>query len=465
MNKSCILIDIGENSADQLLTIEKIDIVLLATDDVQKFKQKYKNKVKNYHSRKMDNHYINSYNLTYKEIQKYRNSQLKVEHFLQRSKLDKSLIQDIYYSALGYWLEFFQHNKIDIVFIMGYEHGATWDSLIIDIAISKNIPVFNIAPSFGFAEKTINHIVCLNSQNFIKLPKQSNYNLHLFLEDLKNYYSKNLKNRANFEHPYRFFFKKQLTKFHHYIAYNLLTPHQKYKQLFKKNPLLPRHEIFKQAFYIKNLKKLYDKISEQPNFKEKYIYYALHLEPEASIDPRAILSSQLFIIKWLSSNLPKDWKLYIKEHTQQFFVYEHHDYFLKNIHYFRTMEFYKEIKTLSNVKLIDINIHSSDLIKNSQATSCISGTSLIQAITLNKPIIIFGKSCTFVELLQESFAISSLEDLQTAITKIHKGYQPKYKDLQNIIQNYTFLLPNKQDMYKQFFLHLINSGNICESSV
>ncbi|HEC1792534.1 TPA: hypothetical protein R1734_000845 [Campylobacter lari] len=157
---------------------------------------------------------------------------------------------------------------------------------------------------------------------------------------------------------------------------------------------------------------------------------------------RTTLSSQLFIIELLSNLLPKNWKIYVKEHPHQFFCYENELPYLNNIHYFRSLKFYEFLEQMSNVKIIDIDTNSTELIKYSKATCAIAATSLIEAVLLKKPIINFGENTNFIELLNECFNIRSKEDLAKAIDKIQKNFIPKYDDLDYILENYTFLQTN-----------------------
>ncbi|EOH9570928.1 hypothetical protein ACME3H_001637, partial [Campylobacter coli] len=215
---------------------------------------------------------------------------------------------------------------------------------------------------------------------------------------------------------------------------------------------LSKREILKQSSFVGSLRRVYCNISRKFSLSnEKYIYYPLHLDPEASIMARSILTSQIFIIQWISSVLPKDWKLLVKEHPHQFFIYERERFYLKNINLYRDFSFYSQIKDLPNVEFVDINISSKELIEKSQAIASICGSSLIEGIAYKKPILVFGKSLSFVELLQDSFVIKDREGLRYAIEKIKNGFTPQYSDLELIINKYTFLKNSRAFDNKDFF--------------
>ncbi|HGG0836695.1 TPA: hypothetical protein ACJFD0_001515, partial [Campylobacter jejuni] len=121
---------------------------------------------------------------------------------------------------------------------------------------------------------------------------------------------------------------------------------------------------------------------------------------------------------------------------------------------------YSQIKDLLNVEFVDINISSKELIEESQAIASICGSSLIEGVAYKKPILVFGKSLSFVELLQDSFVIENREDLKYAVEKIKNGFVPQYSDLELVVNKYTFLKKSKtfdnKDFFKKIFQHLLN---------
>lgn len=113
---------------------------------------------------------------------------------------------------------------------------------------------------------------------------------------------------------------------------------------------------------------------------------------------------------------------------------------MKNAHYFRTPRFYKTLKMLKNVELIDIQTNGNELIANASAVASIGGSSIIQAAIDNKPIIIFGRGIHFAELLKDSFTIGCVKDVGNAMSQIIKDYPKKYfyEDIEDIIASYVF---------------------------
>lgn len=159
----------------------------------------------------------------------------------------------------------------------------------------------------------------------------------------------------------------------------------------------------------------------------------------------------------LANALPKDYVIYVKEHPNQFFIYENDKYakgFLSNINYFRDLAFYWQLKQIPNVKIIDINIPSIELIKKAQATACICGSVTVESVLNKKPILIFGNSLNFVELLKDSFKIRSQNDIKNALDKIEQGFIPKYDDFNEVVNEYCFM---QNTLDKNFFISIFKN--------
>jgi hypothetical protein len=138
--------------------------------------------------------------------------------------------------------------------------------------------------------------------------------------------------------------------------------------------------------------------------KEKFIFFPLHFEPERSTNPDGLLfSDQTIAIKMLSQNLPDDYKIYVKEHPKQL------NFDLRNDHY-RSVAFYKNLKTLKNVRMLASNSNYNDLIKNSFCTATITGSITWDGLLQGKPGIVFTNSylakCESVGLIQSHKDVS-----------------------------------------------------------
>ena len=371
-----------------------------------------------------------------------------MEHYFQRYDVDYSTITYRYFLALGFWLEFFSKNSIDYIFSGWIEHGSIFDSLVMDVAKFKGIQVYKFEFSTGIKNYMLNHIFDYNKRKIVNL-NELNFKEEKDI-NLNNYATLlNKSTKIGFKNPFLYFLKTRIFTLPG-VFENIIRNYKldykrakKYANIYRLN----RPQIFKFSNYVARLTKFYRFISSKPNMNENYIYYALHQEPEASFMARSVLNSQLFIIYMLASSLPKGYKLYVKEHPAQFFVYEKARYFLCNIDFYRTPLFYTQIKDMPNVVLCDMNTNSWDLINNSKAVASIAGSTLIEGIRANKPILNFGEDkLSFTGLLKDCFNVNSRKSLQKALQSIEKGFMPDYSDLASVIKNYVFLHTEKQNL-------------------
>jgi hypothetical protein len=117
-----------------------------------------------------------------------------------------------------------------------------------------------------------------------------------------------------------------------------------------------------------------------PDYSHNYVYFPLHLQPEASTMVRAPMYIELIdVIRNISKSLPINYKLFVKEHPS---LYKN------NI---RSPNYYKEIDELPNTVLIHPNIDSHKLIKRSEAITTVTGTAGLEGALYEKPVITFGK--------------------------------------------------------------------------
>lgn len=120
-----------------------------------------------------------------------------------------------------------------------------------------------------------------------------------------------------------------------------------------------------------------------PNIQsEKYIYFPLHQQPEATTCPRAgDFVDQRRIIQTLLDGIPETWKVIVKEHPDQF---------LKS--YPRQRGFYRELCGDSRVFIAPIGTSSVALLRSAVAVATAGSSAVGQAMSLHKPVLLFGYS-------------------------------------------------------------------------
>jgi len=149
---------------------------------------------------------------------------------------------------------------------------------------------------------------------------------------------------------------------------------------------------------------IYKEHTTAPSFESKYIYFPLHYQPEASTSPLAgAFVDQWLIIDMLSNAVDADTKIYVKDHPRQ-----------GNI--LKTNNFISNILSKENVVLIDYQVNSLSLIRNSYAVATATGSAGLEAILNLKPVLMFGNR--IYQTGPGVYQIETYLDLQSALQKI-----------------------------------------------
>lgn len=166
-----------------------------------------------------------------------------------------------------------------------------------------------------------------------------------------------------------------------------------------KNHKLPSETILLKWKFRELLIKILNPFEKSKN--EKFVLFPLHYQPEVSTSWYGRWHmNQLALAEKIAKALPVDYNLYIKEHTTQLGS--------------KTLRFYKELKKIPNVRLIDPKEDTFELIKRSSLVATITGTVGLESILyFNKPVITFGD--VFYNLFEDVEKIKCIEDLPKII--------------------------------------------------
>ena len=171
-------------------------------------------------------------------------------------------------------------------------------------------------------------------------------------------------------------------------------------------PMIVKRWIYARPAWVrtKKIREYYDSIATMPQSGEKYIYFALHYQPEASSNPLGgIYADQRLAVRMLSTCVPDDIMIYIKMHPEQ-------------IAPFRSIEYYKELSMMRNVRIISREAGTFSLMQNAVAVSSITGTACWESQFYNIPAILFGNSLKNAAPL--SYTVKSREECESAINSI-----------------------------------------------
>ncbi len=155
--------------------------------------------------------------------------------------------------------------------------------------------------------------------------------------------------------------------------------------------------------------------NEEPDFSIPYVYFPLHAQPEATTNPMGgIYTDQILATDLLAKALPEGWKLYIKEHKDQ--------WVLPRVHTGRYPGYYKTMSRHKNVELVSAEISGFDMINNAKAVATIAGSTAIEAVARGKNAFIFGYPM-YVEC-DGMFHITTFDSCKAAVQKVQEGYVP-----------------------------------------
>ena len=159
----------------------------------------------------------------------------------------------------------------------------------------------------------------------------------------------------------------------------------------KYNPINPyRLNLFTRTYIINKRKN--NLLRKSKNFEdtfdnqENYVYYPLHFEPERTTNPDAgDYHDQFKVLSIIRDIIPKDFKIYVKEHPSQI-------YYSEKGSRGRSPLFYQLIKNIKSLKIINSDYNSQSLIKNSKCVFTLTGTVALESAILKKPCVTFGST-------------------------------------------------------------------------
>lgn len=117
----------------------------------------------------------------------------------------------------------------------------------------------------------------------------------------------------------------------------------------------------------------------QESLSGKYVYFPLHVQPEASTMGQApsIFDDQTLCIEQIAKIIPQEYAILVKEHPSQTF-------------YYRDTIFYDRLRALPQVRMVPDHMDSHTLIRNSAFVATVTGTAGWEALKYERPVVYFG---------------------------------------------------------------------------
>ncbi len=277
-------------------------------------------------------------------------------------------------------------------FVYGYIFGSMGTLLLYDMAKKRGIPVItSIVPStrnlVTFTERydRLTYVERLVQESKDKpLVEISGYqNARTFLEEFRNkpfVYTQVVLERENsntwgqfaFLKPKNFFWSLYYNSVRIFIDW--FRDSERRSDYTTVNPFLHIYDRLKRKMRnLRGLEDLYDDFDTS----KKYAFFPLQYEPEMSLlllAPEA--TDQLAVVERIAHALPDGMRLYVKEHP--------------GMMSFRPRRYYRALKKIPNVRLVDPAIKGFDLIRHAKLVTVINGTPGWEAALLGKPVITFG---------------------------------------------------------------------------
>lgn len=243
-------------------------------------------------------------------------------------------------------------------------------------------------PSRRFITKNFPYLDSVFDQhyiNFIKdLPNSQllSADMHEYIEEYSNYSAvlyntKHLGDRWNLKYIFLYLMRRFIYQ---------LTRLRLIDIFIKSKTYIYRLTIDRYIRY--NILNYYSKMSTTPSLDEKYIYFPLQYQPEATTIPLGNeFSNQELAINYILENTPEHIFLYLKEHPAYWYKISNTD----KIRESRSLDFYKRLASNNRILFVSKDFHHLKLISNSIAVVTITGTVAFESFGLNKTVFVFGQ--------------------------------------------------------------------------
>ncbi len=333
----------------------------------------------------------------------------------------------IFKELVRYWYYFLQQNKLDAILLTDTPHVG-FDTVL--FAVAKNIfhlPIISIRRPF-----IQDHMLLVRDYHdeLPKVPRE--YLSHASLKQLENTvgrdlirdtFGKNTWQKKDLEITKSIFRLNEATILTRILGnLSLGAMYRYFQSLFELSKyggfnynngqikLIEKLCGVFHRFSLQRQRRLYESLSQNFNWPDKFIYFPLHLQPERSTIPEGgVYEDQLLAIKLLERCLPTDWKIVVKEHPRQFLPYD----FQK--HFFRSMNYYRQISNFSSVVLCPMQITQEELITRAQLTATVTGTGGWESLLAGKPTLVFGNA--WYSGCRSCYTVDSIENVRRAIRK------------------------------------------------
>ena len=194
-----------------------------------------------------------------------------------------------------------------------------------------------------------------------------------------------------------------------------------------------------QLFQLRKRQNFLEKYALKYIPEKKFIYFPLPVQPESQSyawDPFHV--NTISIIENIAKSMPISHLLFVKEHPGQK---------AKN---WRSIEIYKKIIALPNVRLLHHNVNNYEMISKSNLVILINNSSGLEALFYKKPVIVFGD--VFYDITSMVKKVDKIEDLPSVIYDSLFSFKFSNDELSFLMESIerNHILVHYWDIMKQF---------------
>lgn len=306
----------------------------------------------------------------------------QINRWRRNYKINRSIysVELLYSKLVIYWYNFIKKNNV-FAFFMWTPHGVD-DTIIFSLCHVLGLFISNetdFRTGASYSRMVITHGLSSLS-DFNNESKKLPIDLQLFIDSFKGGNDSKI---VVFESSVNDLTQQLLHLFKRFIYH---INYKKFRILLNKIHYLIGISLNENRF-LKRIERFESNFLDLNNIK--FVYFPLHLQPEATTSLFGEVFDNLFnIIATISTSLPEGYRLIVKEHPA-FWKKNTSDYF-HSIKENRNIDFYREISKLRNVILIEHNYDSLRLIDLCEGVITVSGSVVIESLFKNKYVLLFS---------------------------------------------------------------------------
>lgn len=182
------------------------------------------------------------------------------------------------------------------------------------------------------------------------------------------------------------------------------------------NPLLTHLALFRRNLARRIRSGRVRKLYQEPVADERYLLYPLHFHPESSTSILAgAYLDEYEVIRNIAFNLPEGLRLYVKDHVSAWA--------------YPTLDFYRRLRALPNVRLLPPDAPTKQLIKGSEAVITLTSTVGYEALLMHRRVFLYGEVFYgFHKGVTRIGSTANLRDLLNDTIKEEKVWDQKYNE-------------------------------------